>query len=339
MLRSLSCPCAPHQQVARSLLSGLRRHPSPVASGRPLHRYAVLDTPAAPAPHPRRQQEELRRRSEGSSGSKNFGTALFLTVSVATAVLGKWQLDRKKWKENLIDARRDSLINGEFIPLSKKLCELEDGTCTPEDLEYSKVEVSGRLDYEHSMLYGPRTVPSEEEAQKIGAHHCYYIITPLRTEEGPIIFVNQGWLAKSGSHSEMANVKIPPPTNSSGVLTLRGVLRPGEKVPPFQGTSKQEPGAVPWSHLDFQGMAAYYGRSLSADEKEWILPLIVDVTEDSEHTSESIHIHNPEKYISYRTMPFMHAVYAGTWFSLSIALAALTFYRFKSSSKVIKRPR
>lgn len=46
-------------------------------------------------------------------------------------------------------------------------------------------------------------------------------------------------------------------------------------------------------------------------------------------SSAALHRHIPDDYVVFRTTPGIHTVYAATWFSLSVALAGLTYLRFR----------
>ncbi len=41
----------------------------------------------------------------------------------------------------------------------------------------------------------------------------------------------------------------------------------------------------------------------------------------------------PEQYIEFNIMPQMHMVYAGTWYSLAVAILGLAYFRFGKTPK------
>ncbi|UKK02763.1 hypothetical protein MACK_002860 [Theileria orientalis] len=149
---------------------------------------------------------------KGESLRLFIGWLLFTSV---TTYLGIWQLNRKKWKEDLLDNIKQSLSMPKITITSVadiKSKEKENGS---NGLVYRIIETHGVLDTEHQFLVGPRQSMLHEHGEQSG----YYVLYPLRFRDGTAILLNMGWL----KGDEAFNMKSTPEW-----VTVRGVLVRGE---------------------------------------------------------------------------------------------------------------
>lgn len=147
--------------------------------------------------------------------------------------LGFWQLERLEWKTALI-AEREAALAAPAMEAPAAL--------TP-DLEFRRVEVTGRLLNELSQRYGLRP--------RNGAPG-YEVLTPLeRADGGAAILVNRGWRPEAA----------PPGEGPGGEVTLEGVLR----FPRPPGFFAPEHGPAPerWLWYDLQGLERRLGLELA----------------------------------------------------------------------------
>jgi cytochrome oxidase assembly protein ShyY1 len=68
-------------------------------------------------------------------------------------------------------------------------------------------------------------------------------------------------------------------------------------------------------------------------------PVLLDALEVNRNENRNMKRRNMSEYIVFTTTPMIHTVYAATWFTLSIALVALTYIRFKKKLPIRQPPR
>ncbi|EAN31889.1 SURF1 family protein [Theileria parva strain Muguga] len=145
---------------------------------------------------------------------------LVVTWLLCTSVciyLGFWQLNRKKWKEQII-AFREKALNSPKIIINS-LSDIIDHSRNHDDgldgLFYRVVEAHGVLDTKQQFLVGPRKSLVHEHGKEFG----FNVLYPLRFNDGSAILVNMGWL----NSDELFDNNI-----GSEWVTVRGVLVSGE---------------------------------------------------------------------------------------------------------------
>ncbi|NXN87532.1 SURF1 protein, partial [Bombycilla garrulus] len=124
-----------------------------------------------------------------------------LLVPLTTFGLGTWQVQRRKWKLDLI-TQLASRIKADPIPLTLDPMELK-------ELEYRPVRVRGRFEHSKELYMLPRSLldPEREarEAGRITSHpeNGANVITPFYcTELGVTILVNRGFVPKTKLNPE-----------------------------------------------------------------------------------------------------------------------------------------
>jgi len=141
--------------------------------------------------------------------------ASFLLCVVAALVcvrLAHWQLDRLDQKRAInaaITAARsaspapaDQVLSTSSAPGSRR--------------EYSQVRVTGEYDAAREVLVRNRT-----QENSLG----YYVLTPLRTTDGPVLWVVRGWVqASGGGATEIPTYGEAP----GGTVTVLGRVRKPE---------------------------------------------------------------------------------------------------------------
>ncbi|ODV94275.1 hypothetical protein PACTADRAFT_51140 [Pachysolen tannophilus NRRL Y-2460] len=186
--------------------------------------------------NPMKTQRQLDRASAPKKGKKVVLGLLCLTP-VITFFLGCWQLERLKWKNSLVAECEDRLTYNP-APLPKSVM--------PEDVpdfEYRKVLVTGRYDYDHEMLVGPRL---------LNGQRGYLLITPfIRSSDGKKIIVDRGWISADKVNPNtrtLHHLSVP-----EGEITIQCMLR----VPPKKGMFHidHEPNTKIFRYLDLDAMA------------------------------------------------------------------------------------
>lgn len=99
-------------------------------------------------------------------------------------------------------------------------CKLMSCICSAQavkDFEYRRVRVTGVYDHTKEMLLGPRT--------RGDGNSGYFLITPLRRENGSIVLVKRGWVP-----TEKKEQSTRPESLDESVQEIEGLLRGTEMV-------------------------------------------------------------------------------------------------------------
>lgn len=211
--------------------------------------------------------------------------------------LGMWQVHRLAWKEALI-AQVDSRLKETPVaapgPASWKTLDMTEADYTP-------VTVSGVFLHDaEAHLYDSLMEP-RGPVGGVG----WYVFTPLKTDEGWIVYVNRGFVPVE---KEMASTR--PDGQVSGRVTITGLLRRPETPGRFQASA--EPTSRQWFAREPDKFAARNG--LPAD-------LVAPYTIDADATANPGGL--PQGGETRVTFSNNHLQYVVTWFGLAVALVGV----------------
>jgi surfeit locus 1 family protein len=204
--------------------------------------------------------------------------------------LGRWQLDRLAWKEALITAIAER-TKAEPVELLNAY-----SASYPSDLgyEYMRVKAKGRfLNSKERYLYAPDP----------DAGPGFEVLTPFATADGPIVFVNRGYVPEARQN---------PATRAAGLIEgdteVVGLLR----NPAMKGTftPDNDPAHNLWFWRDPYGLAA---SAFTGEEGKNVLPVFLDAEAPAPGGW-------PRGGATRLELPNRHLEYALTWFGLAAAL-------------------
>jgi surfeit locus 1 family protein len=161
--------------------------------------------------------------------------------------LGLWQIQRLQQKSELIARLEDQLV-AIPLPLPPKV----DPTQIPA-FDHRRVVVTGVFRNDQEMLIGPRMRDGEQG---------YLVVTPLQRDDGSMVLISRGWIAKSKKNHEARN-NDSGEALPAGKVRVMGMLR--EPIKKNMFTPDNRPGKGEWYFPDIKEMAAWVG----ADEV-WI---------------------------------------------------------------------
>lgn len=167
---------------------------------------------------------ERRRRSPAFLIGATF---LALLLVAGFSALGVWQIERLGWKHDLI-ARVESRVHAAPVPAPAR--------ANGED-EYRRVTVRGTFLHNRTALVQASTVR--------GAG--YWVLTPMRREDGGILFVNRGFVP--GRKADYAR--------PAGPVRIVGLLRLTEPGGGFLRSN--DPAADRWYSRDVDAIARARG--------------------------------------------------------------------------------
>ncbi|KAF5280532.1 hypothetical protein FQR65_LT00283 [Abscondita terminalis] len=247
--------------------------------------------------------------------SKRIGPLgwFLLVVPSATFGLGTWQVQRKRWKENLVEELH-TRTNSDPIELPNTLEEIS-------QLEYYPVHVRGQFLHDQELYLGPRSLLQHGDAStkssliskgQSGASSGYLVITPFKLENrDETILVNRGWV--SNNHR---NPDTRLAGQIKGTTDVIGIIRLQEDRYPFM--PKNQPGGNCWFYRDVNQMCQATG----AD------PIFLDATDEFDVKGGPI---GGQTRITLRNE---HLSYILTWYSLSAITAFMWYSSFVKGVKI-----
>jgi surfeit locus 1 family protein len=220
--------------------------------------------------------------------------ALATLVCLAILVgLGVWQLERKAWKEALIDriVARSRIEPPAPLPAFDAFDPARD--------EFERVRATGRfLQDEETLVHG--LAPGDTPGRALQG---YYVVTPLRLDDGRTVLVNRGFVP-----TELKDVSRRAAGQVEGETTVTGMLRQSEARAMFVPAPNPQTGE--WFNRDVPGIAAAKGLT-------GIAPYLIEADATP----------NPggwPKGGQLRVdLPNNHLQYAFTWFGLALCLVGV----------------
>jgi surfeit locus 1 family protein len=212
--------------------------------------------------------------------------------------LGTWQVYRLQWKLNLIE-RVNQRVHAPAIPAPgpERWPQV-----TAETEEYRHVQVRGALLYDQTAL-----------VQAVSDYgNGYWLMTPLRTQDGNIVLINRGFIP-TGESKRAAEFRNEKP-DAEGQANVVGLLRISEPGGGF--LRKNDPAADRWYSRDVQAIAA--SRKLSN-----VAPYFIDAEAVPRPASEAGKRPTAYPIAGLTVIAFhnSHLVYALTWYALALMVA------------------
>ena len=225
---------------------------------------------------------------------------LFLALAFAGfAALGAWQVQRLHWKHALI-ARVESRVHAEAAAPPARAAW---PAVTAESDEYRRVFVNGRYLRDQDTRVQALT--------ELGAG--WWLLSPLRTDGGDIIFVNRGFVPVDG------HVQPPP----QGQVSITGLLRITEPNGGFLRSNA--PDEDRWHSRDVVAIA--HTRGLPADR---VAPYFIDAELDSTQDASGW----PRAGMTVIAFRDHHLQYALTWFAMALLTAGAGTWLFVSGRRL-----
>lgn len=225
-------------------------------------------------------------------------TLIFVPTLCCLLLLGRWQLDRKHWKEELLSAislRTASLPQDLEIFLKKhKTTQTQDVTAS---LDYYSIRVRGSFLHDKELyLYAPDP--------NLGAG--YHVYTPLMVNNtDTILIVNRGYVPE--------NKKDPQSRKEgqiSGEVEITGLLRSPGKQGLF--VPDNNPAQNLWFWRDLGGMI----HKSFKDPLPKTYPFFLETLQEA---SGGL----PKGRATLLEFPNRHLEYAITWFGLAFVLSSI----------------
>lgn len=226
--------------------------------------------------------------------------------------LGSWQLYRLQWKEALI-ARVEQRVHQPAVaaPGAAEWPQIQ-----RETHEYLNVRLSGRYLPQASVCTLASTVRGSGN----------WLITPLQQADGSIVLINRGFLPdRRGEPCDQQRLRQIP--TESGIVSLQGLLRITEPDGGF--LRHNDAGNNRWFSRDVAAIAAF--RQLKQ-----VAPYFVDLQKNELPQSAPANAANAELPVAGLTVisfPNNHLVYALTWYTLALMVAAAAVYVWRSGRR------
>ena len=217
-------------------------------------------------------------------------TIIMLPIFLFSLSLGVWQMERRAWKRDILDR---IATNQAAAPLT--LDELLKGD--PLRFEYGRVRVSGSFLHDKEFYLAARSLKD-----KVGMQ----VVTPLRTDDGPIVLFDRGWIP-----SERKEPAKRAEGQLAGKVDLVGIVRRSQIKRQF--APDNDPARNFWFHVDVPAMRRMAGGA--AD------PVLDSFFLEADATANPGGI--PIGGQTRLDIPNDHLQYAITWFLIALAGAGV----------------
>ena len=232
------------------------------------------------------------RRSARSLAVIGTLAVLFFAIFVA---LGAWQLKRRVWKLELI-ARVDQRVHAPPV-------------AAPGPARWTQVTAASD-EYRHVTVDGTFLDQSQTLVQAVTALGAgYWVLTPLRTEDGSLVLVNRGFVEADD------RARVQPGSAGDGRVHVTGLLRITQPGGAF--LRHNDPADNRWYSRDVQAIAQARGLTNVA-------PYFVDADASGTSPDASGPASGPASAVApvggltVITFHNSHLVYAITWYTLAL---------------------
>lgn len=234
-----------------------------------------------------------KKVEEGSGWGRKVLLGLCILMPVVSFGLGTWQVQRLKWKTDLI-AKAENRLSQPPLPLPNYL----NPDVIDDQFDYRRVTAVGTFRHDQEMLVGPRMYDGREG---------YFVVTPLERKGGTKILIFRGWIEK-----EKRSQATRPLSLVQGEQKIECLLRkkPGSNVFTLEG----DPSIGEYYWMDIDKMAA------QTDSQ----PIFIQANLNLEFGGEQLHPNQLIRHgIPLGTPPKVefrntHLQYIATWYGLSI---------------------
>lgn len=216
-----------------------------------------------------------------------------IVVTAGLTALGVWQLQRRVWKLGLIDQ------------IERRI------HAAPVDLPGPDVwpSITARDAYRHVRAEGVLLEGRDTLVQAVTElGGGYWLITPLRTDQGFVVLVNRGFVPPDDEKDRETERK------AGARVEVTGLLRVTEPHGGFLRAN--DPASNRWYSRDVEAMSRARGL---AD----VAPYFIDADKSRDGGS-------PVAGLTVIDLPNNHLVYALTWFSLAAMTILATVYLVRS---------
>lgn len=251
-------------------------------------------------------------RAATSAGGRRRRSAAVLAVWAACAALafvallalGTWQVERRAWKLDLI-ARVGQRVQAPPEPAPGPGARVSAAAD-----EYRHVRVTGRF------LHDRETLVQAVTARGSG----FWVLTPLQAADGSVVLVNRGFVPPEAREPVARGAAAP-----QGPVSVTGLLRLTEPGGAF--LRHNDPAADRWYSRDVAAIAR--ARGLDA-----VAPYFVDADAGPPGLPDL-----PVGGMTVIAFPNNHLVYALTWYTLALMLAAAAWYLGREEWRLGRRTR
>jgi surfeit locus 1 family protein len=219
-----------------------------------------------------------------------------LVTLIAFAILvtlGTWQLQRKAWKENLIETLTQKLNAAPIdLPMPSQWASLRQ-----DKDEFTRVKLRAEYFQDKDALVWATGSGLRADVKGPGI----FVFTPARIPQGEAVVINRGFVAEQ---KPTGATKRPPPVE--GLAEITGILRWPEPKG-WELTAAYDKAAQLWFVRDQIAMAQEYGW-------ENVAPFYIE--RESQQPADGI---APPGQLS-PSIPNNHLQYAVTWYGLAAVL-------------------
>ncbi|WP_284413916.1 SURF1 family protein [Acidovorax sp. SUPP3334] len=237
-----------------------------------------------------------------------------LLVFATLVALGSWQVARRAWKLDLIERVEQRIHAAPVAPPS--FADWQRSPDAARESEYLHVRLKGTFDHAKEVLVQANTT--------MGAG--FWVVTPLRQADGTAVLVNRGFVPPEAR--DPAARGVPAPQGNTEVVGLLRLSEPGGGF-----LRHNDPAGDRWFSRDVQAIAAVRGIAPVA-------PYFIDA-EAAVHSAAQPVANTSTQWpaggLTVVRFPNSHLVYAITWYTLALMVAAGAWVVWRDDQKRRRR--
>lgn len=226
--------------------------------------------------------------------------SVFLLLFVPLfCALGTWQYHRAQYKKQL--------LNDLAIRQTQKALAIADIN-SPQNQEFHPIRATGTLDGAHSLL-----VQNKFYQHQLG----YVVLTPLHLEDGTLVLVDRGWIARN---------RLDRIEKKQKKLTVEGIIMvPAKKIFQIGETQTQTDGFTTLQNQSWHEI-------LRATKPARILNFIIVLNIDNPMSFQRI-------FTPTIMSPAKHLGYAVQWFAMALAVFGIFIFTSISRDTPLEKSR
>ena len=229
---------------------------------------------------------------------------IFILFSIACCIaLGLWQVDRMRWKEELIfQVNKYELLNPEEFKFDQY-----EGKANL----FKKVYLYGAFMHDREFLLQAKYFDESRDKKTLG----YHVITPFATTENIVVFVNRGWVPEKYKESKNRPESLTPHNLEK---PLKAIIRQSHGSAPWY-MPQNEPEKNSWFWIDIPEMVKFIKREEGITN---VKPILFQqaFTTSIDGFKYPIPISTEIKFYN------QHLTYIITWFSLAFVFLAMWYW-------------
>ena len=253
---------------------------------------------------------------------------LFIALGLGSFATAKWQQTRKDKKVNYLTLMDDRLsADPTQCPTKLTMDQINN------EYKFKNVSIEGIIDSNQSIIISPRKPPYSAKIKNININDPKqlggYIYSPVITESGDMVIVNQGWIPKEQIPSD-EDAKISENVGNNNAknamsVAFEGLITPLQNIPKFvKDAADFSVDDNIWPFMDNELLEERFGKKTDSDAY-----IVVDALKPENEAGSYPHRVQKNDLLMVNIPPVQHSVYSWMFCCTGIACFYYSYHFFK----------